>query len=70
MLFKLASNQGSQDHSKVCLKVKVAQSSLTLCSPGDCTVHGILQAFPFSKGSLQPRDKTQVSRIASVFSTS
>ena len=50
MLFKLASNQGSQDHSKVCLKVKVAQSSLTLCGPGDCTVHGILQAFPFSKG--------------------
>ena len=36
-------------------------------------VHGILQArilewvaFPFSRGSLQPRDRTQVSRIAGV----
>ena len=40
-------------------------------------VHGILQArilewvaFPFSRGSSQPRDQTQVSRIASVFFTS
>ena len=37
----------------------------------DYTVHGILQArilewvaFPFSRGSSQPRDGTQVSRIA------
>ena len=36
----------------------------------DCIVHGILQAsilewvaFPFSRGSSQPRDRTQVSRI-------
>ena len=42
-----------------------------------CTVHGILQArilegvaFPFSRGSSQPRDRTQVSRIAGRFSTS
>ena len=41
------------------------------------TVHGILQArilewvaFPFSRGSSQPRDRTQVSRIAGGFSTS
>ena len=41
------------------------------------TVHGILQArilewvaFPFSRGSLQPRDRTQVSRIAGSFLTS
>ena len=41
------------------------------------TVHGILQArilewvtFPFSRGSSQPRDRTQVSRIAGGFFTS
>ena len=45
--------------------------SKTLCDPVDYTVHGILQvrilewvAFPFSRGSSQPRDQTQVSRIA------
>ena len=45
------------------VKVKVAQSCLTLCDPMDYTVHGILQArilewvaFPFSRGSSQPRD--------------
>ena len=45
------------------LKVKVDQSCLTLCDPLDYTVHGILQArileqvaFPFSRGSSQPRD--------------
>ena len=59
------------------MKVKVAQSCLTLCDPMDDTVHGILQArilewvaFPFSRGSSQPRDRTQVSRIAGRFSTS
>ena len=42
----------------------------------DYTVHGILQArilewvaFPFSKGSSQPRDQTQVSCIAGRFFT-
>ena len=51
--------------------VKVAQSCLTLCDTTDYTVHGILQArilewvvFPFSRGSSQPRDPTQVSHIA------
>ena len=46
-------------------------SQVTLCDPKDCTVHGILQArilewvaFPFSRGSSQPRDQTQVSHIA------
>ena len=46
---------------------KVAQSCLTLCDPLDYIVHGILQArtlewvaFPFSRGSSQPRDRTQV----------
>ena len=58
-------------------KVKVAQSSPALCNPIDYTVHGILQArilewvaFPFSKGSSQPRDRTQVSRLAGGFFTS
>ena len=57
-------------------KVKVAQSCPTLCDPMDYTVHGILQArilewvaFPFSRGSSQPRDGTQVSCIAGGFFT-
>ena len=59
------------------VKVEVTQSYLTLCDPMDYTVHGILQArilkwvaFPFSRGSSQPRDRTQVSRIAGGFFTS
>ena len=50
--------------------VKVAQLCPTLCEPMDCIVHGILQArilewvaFPFSRGSSQPRDWTQVSPL-------
>ena len=51
------------------MKVKV---TLPCPSLGDSMdIHGILQArilewvaFPFSKGSSQPRDPTQVSRIA------
>ena len=59
------------------VKVKVAQSCLTLCDPVDYTVHGILQAkilewvaFPFSRGSCRPRIQTQVSHIAGRFFTS
>ena len=44
------------------VKVKVAQSCLTLCDPMDYTVPGFLQvrilewvAIPFSRGSSQPR---------------
>ena len=62
---------------QVRVKVKVAQSCLILCDPMDYTAHGILQArilewvaFPFSRGSSQPRDRTQVSRIAGGFFTS
>ena len=47
------------------VKVKVTQSYLTICDPMDYTVHGILQArilewvaFPFSRGSSQPRGQT------------
>ena len=56
------------------VKVQVTQSHPTLCDPMDYTVHGILQArilewaaFPFSRGSFQPRDQTQVSQIAGGF---
>ena len=54
---------------------EVAQSSPTLCNPMDCSlpgssVHGIFQArvlewvaISFSRGSSQPRDRTQVSHI-------
>ena len=59
------------------MKVKVTQSCPTLCNPMDYTVHRLLQArilewvtFPFSRGSSQPRDRTQVSHIAGGFFTS
>ena len=53
---------------KDALKMKVTQSCPTLSGPVGYTVHGILQArilewvaVPFSRGSSQPRDRTQVS---------
>ena len=56
--------------------MKVTPSCLTLCDPMDYTGNGILQArilkwvaFPFSRGSSEPRDHTQVSRIAGGFFT-
>ena len=59
------------------VKVKVAQWCPTLYNAMDCIVHGILHArilewvaFPFSRGSSQPRDQTQVSRNADEFFTS
>ena len=64
------------------MKVKVAQFCLTLWDPTICSlpgssVLGILQARKlervavcFSRGSSQPRDQTQVSRIAGSFFTS
>ena len=49
---------------------KITQSCPTLCNPMDYTVHGILQArilewvvFLFSRGSSQPRDRTQAPPI-------
>ena len=61
-------------HHRSDLKMKVFQLCLTLCDPMDHTVHGIFQArilewvaFPFSRGSPQPRDQTQVSCIAGRF---
>ena len=60
----------------LCMYVKVTQSCLTLCNPMDYTVHGILQTrilewatIPFSRGSSQPRDQTQVSHFADRFFT-
>ena len=63
------------------MKVKVTQSCPTLCnrmnySLPDSSVLGILQArilegvaIPFSRGSSQTRNQTQVSRIADRFFT-
>ena len=55
-------------------EVKVAQSYPTLCNSMDYAIRGILQAripewvaIPFSRGSSQPRNGTQVSHIASRF---
>ena len=57
--------------------VRVTQSCLILCDLMGYTVHGILQAsilewvaFPFSRGSSQPRDWTQFSSILCRFFTS
>ena len=62
--------------------MEVTQSCPALCDPKDCSppgssVHGILQArilewvaIPFSRGSSQPGDQTQVSHIAGGFFTS
>ena len=54
----------------------ITKLCLTRCDPMGYTVHGILQArilewvaFPFSRGSSQPRDQTQVSCIAGGFLT-
>ena len=48
----------------------------TDCSPPGSSVRGMFQArvlewvaFPFSRGSSQPRDRTQVSRITDRFFT-
>ena len=53
------------------------KSCPTLCNPVDYTVHGILQAkvlewisCPFSRGSSQIRDQTQISHIAGRLFTS
>ena len=62
---------------RIPLKVKVNITQYpTLCNHMDYTVHGIFQArilkwvaFPFSRGSSQPRDQTQVSSITGGFFT-
>ena len=64
----------SQHHSMCVWK---SLSRVWLCDPMDYTVHGILQAkildwvaAPFTRGSSQPRDQTQVSHVAGGFFTS
>ena len=65
----------------VCAHVLVAHSCPDICDPLDCSppgssVHGIFQArilewvaIPFSRGSSQPRDWTQVSCMSGRFFT-
>ena len=71
----------SQRQNKLVLerkvKVKVTHLCMSLCDPMNYAVHGILQArilewvaFLFSRGSSQPRDRTQVCGIAGGFFTS
>ena len=57
-------------------EVKLTQSCLTPCDPIEYVVHGSFQArilewvaIPFSRGSSQPRDRTQVSCKAGRFFT-
>ena len=71
-------------HTECCVSYSIVfwynsscKSGPTLWDPMDYTVHGILQArilkwvaVPFSRGCSQPKDRTQVSRIASGFFTS
>ena len=68
---------GLQPCSHLVVVLKAAQSCLMLCDHVDFTVHGILQArilewvaVPFSRGSYQLRDRTQVSHTAGGFFTS
>jgi len=80
--FWMSLNSGSEGlgPEQASFPLSVSEScsvSQTLCDPMDYTLYGILQArvlewiaFPFSKGSSQPRDQTQVSCIAGRFFTS
>ena len=63
--------------NQFCIKMWKWKLHLTLCYPMGCWVYGILQArilewvsCPFSRGSSQPRDWTQVTYIAVGFLTS
>ena len=67
----------NEKETKEAMKVKLAQSCLTLCDSLVYIVHGIVQArilewlaFLVSRESSQPRDQAQVSCIAGGFSTS
>ena len=67
---KLVLTSGERNHVREFLKSESESRSVVSDSlrPMDCIVHGILQArilqwvaFPFSRGSSQPRNRTQVS---------
>ena len=66
----------SSERAKFCSESEGRSVGLTLCDPMDYTVHEVLQtrilewvALLFSRGSSEPRDRTQVSRIAGGFFT-
>ena len=79
--FKMLNCHEFKNPQPLVTRVKVAKLCLTLWTPWTVacqtpSVLGILQArilewvaFPFSRGSSQPRDRTQVSHIAGRFST-
>ena len=55
-------------------EMKVSQPCLTLCDPTDYILNGILQArilewvaFPFSRGSSQPREQAQAFCIYALY---
>ena len=61
---------GNTYHQQYITLLIISFSKWALCDPVDYNIHGILQArtlelvaFPFSRGSSQPRDRTQVSHI-------
>ena len=73
----LRSSHGGKLYVMYIVKVKATRFCSTPCNPMDSTVRGIPQArilervaFSFSKGSSQPRDRTQISGIAGGFFTS
>ena len=62
--------------SLICVLMWKSLNCVTLCDPMDYKVNGILQArilewvaFPFPRGSSQPRDQAQVSHVAGRFFT-
>ena len=74
---KLVNNHDTEVATPILQYLKVAQLCLSLFDPMDYIVCGILQArtlkwaaFPFSRGSFQPRDQIQVFHIAGRFLTS
>ena len=81
VLTSMGSHRVGHDRSDLAAAAAVIQLCLTLCHPMDCSppgtsAHRLLQvrmmkwvAIPFSKGSSQPRDQTQVSHIAGRFFT-
>ena len=73
-------NRHGSPLSVIKVKVKVTQSCPTLCDPMDYIVHGIpwnssaqntgVGSLSLLQGIFQPRDRTQVSRMAGGFFTS
>ena len=74
MLWKILNGRLDMENilkNLMCQVASVVSDSVTPCSSPGSSVHGISQArilewvaIPSSKGSLQPRDQTQVSHIS------